>query len=723
MTPEVAQKLLHALAQQWRRKIYLATALKTFGLSLLATALFRFTMGWPAAIVIGIVFFIVIFFTWIRLHRRQSIDASLIARHLNRIRPEVEESCQLLLKPGLTVLEAMQRRRVLQEMSNWQTRPQLPHNALRAAWIFLAASTALALGIAAGAAFYSSPVQRPINSGMLAHRPDSLANIATRMALKIETLRIEIVPPAYTGRAKRVLSQFELVAEEGAQITWHLTTNQSIEKGSLVFSDNDTVALRQTGDRRFVAQCKIRESGFYFLELRQVENGVFQSDYYKIEVTPDREPLIIVLSPEQSRLDLAPGQKPQVALQTVADDDHGLVKAEIIATMARGSGEAVKFREDTLAFEAITKRSPRRWELRKELDLAALGMAPGDELYFFIEAADNRVPTANRSRSETYFIALKDTATIELSISAGLAINYLPEYFRSQRQIIIDTEKLIAERKQLSESEFKKRANNLGLDQQALRFRYSQYLGDEFEDGAEEETTPEQSAADETSASAAVANEFGHSHDSAENATLLAPSIKTQLKAAMGQMWDAELRLRTHQPEAALPHEYRALELLKDVQHRSRAYVQRVGFEPSPIKVDEKRLSGDLAVINDRHAQKQIEEVKAFANIRQALPLLQRLQTSPATPTSTEARILEAAGQELARHVMAQPGQHLQALQDLRTLITDIDNKSELCRDCLLSVQRAFWNILPAADHLPSKSGKSRSSLSARYFEKIGAAR
>jgi hypothetical protein len=99
-------------------------------------------------------------------------------------------------------------------------------------------------------------------------------------------------------------------------------------------------------------------------------------------VTPDREPIIIVMSPEQFRLDLAPGQKPRVALQAVADDDYGLVKAEIIATMARGSGEAVKFREDTLAFEAITKRSPRRWELRKELDLAALGMTPGDELYF-----------------------------------------------------------------------------------------------------------------------------------------------------------------------------------------------------------------------------------------------------------------------------------------------------------------------------------------------------
>jgi hypothetical protein len=608
-------------------------------------------------------------------------------------------------------------------MGNWQAPPRLPHDILRAAWIFLAASTASALGIATGTSLYFSPALHPISSTIPAQQRGALAGATTHLTLKIETVGVEILPPAYTGKAKRVLSQFELVVEEGARIAWHLITNQPIEKGALIFSDGDTLALRQTGARRYVAQRAIQESGFYFLELHQTQKEVFRSDYYKIAVTPDREPIIIVMSPEQSRLDLTPGKNPRVTLQVVADDDYGLGKAEIIATMARGSGETVKFREDTLAFEGITKRSPRRWELRQELDLAALGMAPGDELYFFIAAADNRVPTANRSRSETYFIALKDDAGIELSINTGLAVNYLPEYFRSQRQIIIDTEKLTAERKQLSEGEFKKRANNLGLDQQALRFRYSQYLGDEFEGGAEEEAMPEQSAADETSASAAVINEFGHSHDSAENATLLAPLIKTQLKAAVAQMWDAELRLRTYQPEAALPHEYRALELLKDVQQRSRAYVQRVGFEPPPIKVDETRLRGDLAAINDRHAQKQIQKAKAFANIRRALPLLQRLQTSRATRTSTETQILEAAGQEWARHALAEPNRHLQTLKDLRTLITDVDNKRELCRECLLAVQRAFWNILPAADPVPSKSGKSRSTLSARYFEKIGAAR
>lgn len=57
-------------------------------------------------------------------------------------------------------------------------------------------------------------------------------------------------------------------------------------------------------------------------------------------------------------------------------------------------------------------------------------------------------------------------------------------------------------------------------------------------------------------------------------------------------MWDAELYLRTHRPETALAYEYRALELLKQVQQANRQYVRKVGYELSPIPIDETRLTG-----------------------------------------------------------------------------------------------------------------------------------
>ena len=111
--------------------------------------------------------------------------------------------------------------------------------------------------------------------------------------------------------------------------------------------------------------------------------------------------------------------------------------------------------------------------------------------------------------------------------------------------IIIDTERLLADRNRLTVSEFRARSENIGLDQHLLRLRYGEIVGDEVVEG---ETDPQ----------------VAHEHDVEENATRLAPQVKATLQAALAQMWDAELRLRMSDPQAALPYEYRALELLKE---------------------------------------------------------------------------------------------------------------------------------------------------------------
>jgi hypothetical protein len=477
-------------------------------------------------------------------------------------------------------------------------------------------------------------------------------------------------------------------------------------------------------------ETKITEAGFYYFVMQGESGSVWHSDYYKLEIIKDEAPVITITSPEQ-RTEIAPGQNLLVNLQAVAEDDYALTHAQIIATLARGSGEAVKFREDTLALDNLQKESLRRWSLNETLDLKNLGMTPGDELYFFVEVSDNRAPENNRSRSETFFILLQDTARVQLAASAGLAINPLPEYFRSQRQIIIDTEKLIKEKHQIGAMTFKNRSNNLGIDQQALRLRYGEFLGEESNSGvnraveygaeADEHDKPDlkPKTEKENATLMSAVEQFMHDHDAEENATKLAQSVKTMLRAALAEMWEAELHLRTYQPEAALPYEYRALMLLKEVQQQSRVYVQRAGFEPTPIKVDEKRLSGDLSKINSRRAQKDFPESKTLPNVRQALLLLQKLESANAN----DVKILERAGQDLARAALEQPGRHLKALQDLRALLRSLNDKKDFCRDCASTVEQAFWNILPSEKPTPTRLRTADAGLSALYFKKMEAAR
>src|SRR5690606_20592372 len=93
-----------------------------------------------------------------------------------------------------------------------------------------------------------------------------------------------------------------------------------------------------------------------------------------------------------------------------------------------------------------------------------------------------RFPEPNFSRSDTYFINYVDSTGVDEQELIGMAIHVMPEYFRSQRQIIIDTENLIATKKSKSEKEFNSTSNEIGSDQKLLRIRYGQYLGEENSD-------------------------------------------------------------------------------------------------------------------------------------------------------------------------------------------------------------------------------------------------
>lgn len=733
MTSEQAQQILDSLTQEWRRKIYAGYTLRASGWSLLVTTSFSLLVkpSWPGIISFAGLAFVASFLFLIFFNRKKTIETVLIARHLNRMLPQLEESSELLLKPETesTVVENLQRRRLLAALDQQQARLSLPRHTLRAAWTFLGVAAALSLLGLMLVPILSSKTKP--TSGILLQANHATNGQARKTPLQIEAVHIVISPPAYTGKPRRKQDKLELSLEAGAQINWEFSVNQSLATGLLILSETDTLMMQSASALRYAAQTLIHESGFYYVLLHDLAGNELRSDYYKIEVSKDEPPAITIITPQQ-QTEITPAQTALINLQALAEDDYALTDAKIIATLARGSGESVKFREDTLAFSSIQKISPQQWNLHESLDLKQLGMAPGDELYFFVEARDNRQPENQRSRSEIFFIHLKDTVQVEIAVSTGLAINPLPEYFRSQRQIIIDTEKLIKEKSQISAMDFKNRSNNIGLDQQALRLRYGEFLGEESNNGInrnveyggqeehEEHEKPNRPRTEKDNATLlSVVEQFMHDHDAEENATKLARSVKDMLRQALAEMWDAELHLRTHRPETASPYEYRALKLLKEVQQHSRVYVQRVGFEPTPIKVDEKRLSGDLAKIFHRRAQKDFAENPTFPNVRLALPLLQKLESVQAY----EIKILERAGQDLARAALEQPGRYLQALQDLRTLIRNLNDPKDICQSCALTVERAFWNILPVEKPLPTSLRTADFELSRLYFKKIGAVR
>ena len=317
---------------------------------------------------------------------------------------------------------------------------------------------------------------------------------------------ITVSPPAYTQIRMNSTPDFNLRIPEGSMVTWNINFETPVSNPQLILSGRDTITFSGNG-KDYDLHHTCSESGFYQLTWKNTDGSINYSDYYKLEVVKDKPPVIVVENLNQF-LELAPTDNLKINLSSILTDDYGISQAHIIATVSKGSGEAIKFREQKLLFDKPQGISGKTIHAFRIIDLIDLGLQPGDELYFYIEALDMKVPKANGARTETYFIALQDTSTIMTSVEASLGVNMLPEYFRSQRQIIIDSEKLLREKNRIAKPHFNQRSNELAHDQKVLRLRYGEFLGEEFESGIGPQQTVSPFENEED-----VSKKFGHEHD------------------------------------------------------------------------------------------------------------------------------------------------------------------------------------------------------------------
>ncbi len=465
----------------------------------------------------------------------------------------------------------------------------------------------------------------------------SSGKLSQTTAPVFESASVKVKPPNYTKLPETQSKDLNVSTISGSAISWEIVFNHTNELSvRLVNSRGEEVQFAQK-NRYFVYSDRLKGSGLYSIKAYWRDSVVYQSDYYRLEAIPDAAPKIEPLSKALYKYHFLRDEK-TLKISAKISDDFRVRQAFIVATVARGSGENVKFRE--LKFPLLPTDF-KEADLHKSIDLSALNFTPGDELYYYWAAIDNKQPEPNFSKSDTYFLVYKDTAQIEEAELATMAVNIMPEYFRSQRQIIIDTEKLIAKRKKLVKKEFTSISNEIGFDQKVLRMRYGQYLGEEFEtniggaggppagetdgrsgnildafthksDGGNEgsesrsaepahETHDHEGTAAEKGSEdplAALMEQYVHTHDDAETNTFYEQSTRSLLKMALEQMWQSELHLRMYEPEKALPYEHKALEFLKSAQHKARTFAKKSGYDPPPIKEKEKRLTGEMKDVN-----------------------------------------------------------------------------------------------------------------------------
>ena len=411
-----------------------------------------------------------------------------------------------------------------------------------------------------------------------------------------------------------------------------------------------------------------------------------------------------------------PAKKPQITINTTINDDYGISDAVISATVAKGSGEAVKFKEQKITFPVSFNGDQKHYDLQKQISLTALNMEPGDELYFYVQATDNH---KQQSRTDVYIVSIQDTAQL-LSMDGILgAANVKPEYFRSERQIILDSERLLKEKDTISLQSFKERSDELGTDQKLLRLRYGKFLGDEAEDNIADpklEGKGDLNDPKDFSNAAKILDAYTDKHDNAEDAQFFDPTVKAQLKATLTEMWKAELQLRLYKPQDALPFEYKALRLLKDLQQKSRAYVAKTAFNPTPLKM-EKRLTGDLSKITDPADHQTIKvSDDQFDALKKLVIILDQLKNA-AGLTAADYRTLQIANLQISAKAAQQPGVYLGAAGSMRRILAG--NKKSTGADVAI-VESAVQKMLPVNQSLPqNKTCAADMGLSQGYYLKL----
>jgi hypothetical protein len=695
---------IEQLRQRYIGYQLLADALLAAGTALIAGGII-YNLASTRAFWLGVLIFIVVLGLLAIIRRPWNISLTTICKYLDFTYPELEESSALIIKSSdnLNLLERLQISKVQQALNHIPAQPpQFTERLKKTAWLFV-----FALVICAAIVKLDQVWKSKHNGYWGGDKPSATKQLPPEKILpQIDGVNLKITPPAYTGKASRTQDKFTIDAEEGAVVTWNISTNVAVKNVWLLFNEHEKLPLTGTNATEWKAQRMISKPGFY-----QVSIDGKLSDLYQVQVVKDALPVIRIKTPKQyTHIDA--GEAPRVTISSTVTDDYGINNAQIFATIAKGSGESVKFKDTTFSFNASFGQHSKQYNLARTIDLPKLNMEPGDELYFYIQVQDTH---QQKTRTDVLIVSIQDTAQLLSMDGLVAAANIKPEYFRSQRQIILDTEKLLKEKDTISVTAFKTRSNEIGTDQKMLRLRYGKFLGDEDESGTEGDDNAELGKAENFGDAKMVMDAYTDKHDNAEDATFLEPKVKAQLKATLNEMWKAELRLRLYKPQEALPFEYKALRLLKDLQQKSRSFVAKTSYNPPPLK-PEKRLSGDLSKIGQPVNQLTMKAATdRFETLKKAAAILE--QSKHQALTAADKRTLQMAGQQLAVQASAQPGIYLKAVSALRRIL--ISNAMVQSSDRMI-VEKAIQKTLPVSKTIPSTAATNADmGLAQRYYKNL----
>lgn len=460
--------------------------------------------------------------------------------------------------------------------------------ARRAAWqwpgLFVAACAGLLL------ASRARPVPAPVQSTRGAAAGSSSAT-SPRAVAPLGAWNVRVVPPAYAALPVASYDDVNSVAA--------ISGSRVVVSGS---GGAPRASLRAVGaDDSVTTPVRERDGGWEFSavasdapQTARVSRGG-RTRLLIIEGRADSVPRVSLESPARdSVFREARGVLP---LAATAHDDIGLTRAHFELIVTSGEGERFTVRTVRLGERTWPARAgTRQVALRGQLDLATLGLQPGDVVHLRAVGRDAH-PAASREfgSSETRAFRIARPAEYDSVAVEPAPPPEVDKSLLSQRMLLMLTEKLDKGQRRMVRGDVLRESLKLARDQARLRLAVGDVVF--------------QRLSGESSAEHAHSAGDGHDHGVELQGGKLAMStssttgmleegndspvvaINQPLLEAYNAMWDAGRALEQGDPHAAIPPMKRALEAIERSRAASRIYLR--GKPPQVIvDIGKVRLTG-----------------------------------------------------------------------------------------------------------------------------------
>lgn len=216
--------------------------------------------------------------------------------------------------------------------------------------------------------------------------------------LAVKSFQVRMTPPDYTSKPASEQTSPEITALAGTRVEMGVEVGVPLRKIALRFSDGREVGAERVDGTRATFRFMLDKSMTYGFAIDAESALSAEADYlYPINVTEDKPPTIVLLSPDQ---DVVVGEKEKLPVTYDAADDQGL--GEVYLAYETQSARVNKVR--IKSFEGAVENSLSTYDW----DLAAQSFSPGQVVRFRVEAVDkNRVTGPGQAQSEWRLLEIR----------------------------------------------------------------------------------------------------------------------------------------------------------------------------------------------------------------------------------------------------------------------------------------------------------------------------